>query len=256
MLKKIVCIGLTGLALTAVWNSTRVVAASERVRDAWIASQRQQKLEDWDLHFKRQLRALQRKADAMERKARQEALAAEVSKMRSERAAQTVARSEALVAQFRARTEAGASGFVFAGQSYDAPLAAVQLKRFTGELEAVRKQAETAKARTAAHERAVAVYRKQAAQLRGRILELEERGRELAARKQALRAQQHVRELERRHAHCPRHEEPLDELRSLIDLAEETLDRIEAEQRIEQRARPARTLSLSESLEQEVSGSF
>ncbi len=252
MLKKLFVLTVLAMVAAGIWNKTRFAAATEQVRDAWIASQDQQKLENWDVHVQRQLRALKGQVETLERSAKADELACEVGQVRRDRLARDLESARALVLEFKARADAG-SAFAIAGQEYSPALASAQLARYTAELGSLEQSVAAATAVVEARKSAVEQHRAQAVSLRERIAKFEDQARDLAARRQLLAAQAELRRLEgAKVGCCALDTKHLDELEALFRLAENELDRMEGEQRLDDKARPARTLSLEETVQKKV----
>lgn len=249
MCRKFCCLLLFAAVAGGVWNWTRVQAASERVRDAWRASQKSQAVEDWDLHFRRAMRDLEGQIARLERRAQDEEVSGEAARLKVERLGAQVQASEALVSRFagEAKKSEGKEGFVFAGQTYDGELARIQQRRFETERATLVTARATLEAQARAQTETAARCRAQATELTLRLRKLEARGQEIALRRQLVESQQALRAAqERRHRAFSCGGDAAAGAEGLIRLLEESLDRAEAKTRISERQSPPRTLSLEE----------
>ncbi len=248
MMKKCCVVFLMLATAGGVWNWTRVVAASEKIRDTWIESQKSQTLEDWDLHYRRGIRQLQKQAAELRQKSRNQSLSAEATRIRLERFNRRIVDSQQVVDSFSAQMKsAQRSGFTFAGQQYDESLASVQARRFSIEHKALLTQKAALEARVKHHGHSAARYAKAAQGLEKRLRKLEIRGQELMLRRRVLETQRMLKEIEKQRVELHREGcKPLADLQTLFGTAEEALDREEARQRILEKKEPARTLSLEE----------
>lgn len=243
MLKKIIAGGLLIAIPVVAWQSTKVLAISEQVRDAWIESQRRQTLDDWDVHARRQLRKLDAQQRQLERRAHNETVEATIAARRHERLARRYQEAALLVAAVKQQPD---ERMLIGAVQLPPELAQAQKERLERELEGLREQVEVLAAQQKAHSEAAAEFRAASQRAGAQRKALGERVEELTRRRQIERARQRVRASQRR----PRLDESAaDELVSLCELAEQELDRAEAVRQLEREQRPARTRSLDQLLE-------
>ncbi len=252
MLKKLIVGSLVLACVAGTWNWTRVMAASEKVRDAWIESQQSQTLEDWDVHYRKGVRSLHRQTAKLKHRARKEQLAAETAKIRIERISSQIAASKTVMDAFAVKMKSDA-GFVFAGQTYDVGLAKLQVRRFVMEHKALVTEKQALSAKVSFHQQAAKRYATASERLSLRTRKLEMRAQELMLRRRVLATQKILGDIEKQRENLRKQGcKPLENLEGLCRTAEEALDREEARQRIQQEKRPARTLSLEEAAKEQA----
>lgn len=222
---------LVTLVVSCAWNLTRVSSCALHVRDAWIRSQRQQTLADWEIHAQHELGKLERCVDELESLARQELIAAEVAHQREERLVVRQQRAEESLLKLQQQPEAANEATRVAELSLSR--ASANAARLERELEDLARQLEGIRTQREQHAAVAQRYFASAEQLRARFVELRDRVRELAQRRALVAAERRAAAVTRTCAsQCAIGQREIEAVDSLCKLLEDELDRWHATQQV------------------------